>query len=188
MIESLPQLDRREAEQLAAELLARRYADALALLDASGEPALGELQFRWVPVELFRGDILTASGDRGGAEAAYRAAASVLEAKRDSFPSDERFAGALGLAYAGLGMREEALREVRRGVQLMPVEKEFWRGIHRREELARVYARIGDDESALAELEYLLSRPGEVSAAFLRLDPEWDDLRAEPRFRALVGE
>jgi hypothetical protein len=37
-------------------------------------------------------------------------------------------------------------------------------------------------------LETLLSQPGELSAALLRIDPEWDSLRGDPRFLALVEE
>ena len=84
--------------------------------------------------------------------------------------------------------RDEALAEARRAVDLMPLEREFWRGTHRQEELARVYARLGETEDAIDMLETLLSQPGELSAALLRLDPEWDSLRDDPRFQALVEE
>ena len=170
------------------EILGREYDRALALIDESREPALGELQFFYYPPDLLRGRVLAFVGDDDGSRAAYESAARVLESERQALPDDERIAGALGLAYAGLGLRDEALAEARRAVDLMPLEREFWRGTHRQEELARVYARLGETEDAIDMLETLLSQPGELSAALLRLDPEWDSLRDDPRFQALVEE
>jgi serine/threonine-protein kinase len=170
------------------EILGREYDRALALIDDSREPALGELQFFYYPPDLLRGRVLAFVGDDDGSRAAYESAARVLESERQALPDDERIAGALGLAYAGLGLRDEALAEARRAVDLMPLEREFWRGTHRQEELARVYARLGETEDAIDMLETLLSQPGELSAALLRLDPEWDSLRDDPRFQALVEE
>ena len=52
--------------------------------------------------------------------------------------------------------------------------------------LARIYAKVGDEEPAIERLEYLLSIPSQVSAPLLRVDPTWDGLRANQRFQRLV--
>jgi serine/threonine-protein kinase len=175
-------------EAVLAEVFDRRYEAALARLDAVGGEAIGELQFRWYPTDLMRGRILAFQGDTAGSREAYEAAIEVLEAERERLPDDERIAGALGLAYAGLGLEEKALAEVDRGVGLMPVEREYWRGIHRLEERARVLVRAGRTDEAIDEIETLLAQPGELSPAVLNLDPEWDTLREHPRFQALVAD
>jgi Flp pilus assembly protein TadD len=103
-------------------------------------------------------------------------------------PDDARLYGALGIAYAGLGRREEAIRAGRKGVELLPIEREAWRGATRVEELARIYALVGEHEAAIELLELLLSRPSQMSVALLRLDPVWDPIRDHPRFQALLKE
>ncbi len=116
----------------------------------------------------------------------YDEARSVLESKIQERPEDERFHSSLGIAYAGLGHKEEAIREGRLGVKLLPVTKEAWRGLNRVEDLARIYVMVGEFDAAIDQLDFLLSVPGEMSIPLLRLDPAWDLLRDHPRFKRLL--
>jgi serine/threonine-protein kinase len=168
------------------EMFGRSFQAVIDRLQTASVQALGEFQFMYYPVDLLRGFAYEAAGDAAAATDAFEAAAALLEAARDSVPDDERFHGSLGLAYAGLGRKDDAIREGLLGVELMPMEKEHWRGSHRVEELAHVYAMVGEPDLAIDRLEFLLSVPGELSVAQLRLDPAWDNLRGDPRFEALI--
>jgi serine/threonine-protein kinase len=99
-----------------------------------------------------------------------------------------RFHTTLGEAYAGLGRKEEAIREAKKGVELVPVSKNAIFGPRFIEDLARVNLMVGDYDAAIAQLEYLLSIPGELSVPLLRLDPTWAPLRSHPRFKKLINE
>ncbi len=101
-------------------------------------------------------------------------------------PEDSRLHGALGIAYAGLGRVEDAIREGEKGVDLLPVSKDAWRGLYRVEELALVLTMTGRHDAAIDRIEFLLSTPGDLSVARLRLDPRWDPLRDHPQFQALL--
>ncbi len=79
------------------------------------------------------------------------------------------------------------MRSGERGVQLMPPEREAYRGTSRVLELARTYALVGRQDAAIERLTELLARPGDLTVALLRLDPAWDPLRADPRFQALLS-
>ena len=68
----------------------------------------------------------------------------------------------------------------------MPVEREAWRGVFRLAELAAVHAWVGDLDSALAHLDALLSRPGELTTFILRHEPTWDPLRDDPAFEEML--
>jgi len=116
----------------------------------------------------------------------YDSARSILETKIQQQPEDARFHSSLGIAYAGLGRKEDAIREGKLGVELLPVSKEAWRGLFKVEALAKIYVMVGEFDAAIDQLEFLLSRPGEMSIPLLRLDPAWDPLRDHRRFKKLV--
>jgi tetratricopeptide (TPR) repeat protein len=93
----------------------------------------------------------------------------------------------LGAAYAGLGRKEEAIREGERAVEMLPVEKDAIDGATVKTWLAEIYVRVGEHEAAVDELEILLSTPGPLlTVPLLRLDPLWDPLRGNPRFQRLL--
>lgn len=172
--------------EVLVELFDRDATAASDLLDRA-EAVLGDRQFVYYPKDLVRGWTLDLMADTIAAREAFELAAADLEAARDSLPDDVRFAGALGLAYAGLGRREDAIREGTRATELMSIDMEAWRGATHLEELGKIHAQLGDVDEAIDIIDTLLSRPGELSVNLLRLDPAWDNLRADPRFQALTG-
>jgi len=116
----------------------------------------------------------------------YDSARSFLEAKVQEWPEDARIHSSLGIAYAGLGRKEEAIREGKMAVELLPVTKDAWRGTYFVEDLARIYVMVGEYDTVIGQLELLLSIPGEISIPLLRLDPIWDPLRDNPRFQKML--
>ena len=101
----------------------------------------------------------------------------------DSYTAHEN----LGIAYAGLGRREEAIREGKLAVETMPLSRDALTGTSRIRKLAIIYAMLGEQDSAIDQLEVLLSIPSEISVPLLKLDPQWDPLREHRRFKALVA-
>lgn len=116
----------------------------------------------------------------------YDAARSLLEKKVQDTPDDPRYRSALGMALAGLGRKQEAIEAGQAGVELMPVTREAWRGAYRLEDLARIYAAVGEHDAAIDELEHLMSIPFDLGVAALKLDPAWVPLRSHPRFQELI--
>jgi serine/threonine-protein kinase len=113
-------------------------------------------------------------------------ARSILESKIQEQPEDARLHSSLGIAYAGLGRKEDAIREGKLGVELLPVSKEAMRGLYKVKDLAKIYVMVGEYDEAIDQLEYLLSIPSRLSIPLLRLDPAWDPLRDHPRFKKLI--
>ena len=96
---------------------------------------------------------------------------------------------ALGITLAGLGRKDEAIAAAKKGVEMFPVSKGAKRGPVRVYELAVVYTVVGEHELALDQLEYMLSIPAApTDVGLMKLDPQWDPLRDNPRFKKLVGE
>jgi tetratricopeptide (TPR) repeat protein len=116
----------------------------------------------------------------------YDEGRNILEAKIQQQPDDARFHSTLGIAYAGLDRREDAIREGNIGVKLLPITKDAIRGYYRLGDLARIYVMVGEFDLAMDQIEFLLSRPGLLSIPLLRLDPDWAPLREHPRFKKLL--
>jgi serine/threonine-protein kinase len=120
------------------------------------------------------------------AHASFDLARATLEEELEAHPDDHRFHSALGYAYAGLGRKDDAIREGRRGVDLFPVSKDALVGARRVQDLAVIYTWVGEYDAALDEIEYLLSIPAWFSVHALRLDPDFDPLRDHPRYQELL--
>jgi serine/threonine protein kinase/tetratricopeptide (TPR) repeat protein len=143
-------------------------------------------QFVFCPSILLLAQIEELKGAHTKAEAHFDSARVMLERRVRATPDDERIHSALGIAYAGLGRASEAVKEGERGVALLPVEKDTWRGSFRLGDLAHIYAMVGDKDKAIDVLQRLISIPSEFSATYIRLDPKWKSLRGNKRFEALV--
>jgi serine/threonine-protein kinase len=88
------------------------------------------------------------------------------------------------LAYAG--HKAAAIHEGQLAVQLTPVGRDAYRAPYIQHQLARIYLLGGEPERALDAIEPLLRMPYILSPGWLRVDPTFDPLRANPRFRKLV--
>jgi serine/threonine protein kinase/tetratricopeptide (TPR) repeat protein len=143
-------------------------------------------QYRFVPKAMQHAEIYGYMNENELAKKYYDEARSLLDAKIQDHHEDARFHSALGIAYAGIGRKEDAIREGKLAVELLPVAKEAWRGLFKVEALAKIYVMVGESDAAIDQLEFLLSVPGELSIPLLRLDPAWDPLRNHPRFKKLI--
>jgi hypothetical protein len=92
----------------------------------------------------------------------------------------------LALIDAGLGRKEEALREARRSVELVPVEKDSITGAFMIQYSAIAAAWVGEKDLALQNLATAARLPGFVNYGRLKLLPWWDPLRGDPRFDQIV--
>jgi tetratricopeptide (TPR) repeat protein len=114
-------------------------------------------------------------------------ARAVLERQIREQPDESSFRAQVGLVYAQLGRKADAIREGETAVRLLPVSKEAYRGASLAIALASIYATVGERAAAVNRLEYLLSIPSLISKPGLRIDPRWAPLHGDPRFERLVA-
>jgi serine/threonine protein kinase len=93
----------------------------------------------------------------------------------------------LALIDAGLGRKEEALREGRHAIELMPAEKEQVNGAHIIELFAVIAAWVGEKDLACEQLALALQYPIALGYGQLKLLPFWDPLRGDPCFEKIVA-
>jgi eukaryotic-like serine/threonine-protein kinase len=101
-------------------------------------------------------------------------------------PDDPQRHAFLGLAYAYLGRKADAIREGERAVALAPAERDGYIGPYLQHILVRTYLLVGEPDKALDRLEPLLRMPYFLSPGWLRVDPSFDPIRSNPRFRKLA--
>jgi non-specific serine/threonine protein kinase len=126
--------------------------------------------------------------DEDKARSAFTAAHAEQEKTVQAQPNYAPALCVLGLIDAGLGRKEEALREGRRAVELLPVDKDAINGLAMIKYLAVIAAWVGDKDLACEQLAMTIHRPGPLSYGQLKLMPFWDPLRGEPRFEKIVEE
>ena len=134
----------------------------------------------------FRGDLLRLGGDPAAAHLLYDSARVVLEGRLSAQPDDYGFHASLGRIDALLGRGDAAVREGQRAVALLPPERDSYFGVDNVMMLARTYALLGQAAPAVAQLRIVLSLPTAISAAYVRVDPDFDPIRHDPAFQQLL--
>ena len=177
-------------------ILERRPAPVIASLKeilAKPDPGSGyfngELRF-------FLGWAQEVAGDHVGARESWRQARSEMEPFLKEQPENYSLIGDLALIDMCLGDKASAFALSERAIAANPIEKDAVTGPVPIEILARVAARMGEPDRAIAALQKLLSIPYSGAFAFgvpltpalLRLDPMFDPLRKDPRFQKLVAQ
>jgi TolB-like protein/class 3 adenylate cyclase/Tfp pilus assembly protein PilF len=128
-----------------------------------------------------------ARGDNAAARSAFATARVEVEKIVHDQPNYGGALCVLGLIDAGLGHKEEAIREGQRAVELLPVTKDAINGGLLIEYLAVIYAWTGEKDRALEQLGIVTRIPSDVNYGQLKLHPYWDPLRGDPRFEKIVA-
>ena len=187
ILEEMPY--RTDAERLVwawftQETLERNFDAALSRLKFTPLASF-ESQLSFYPKALLSALTLRELDRSEEARAAFEDALVFLEPRVQQSPEDHRLHSALGITYAGLGRKEEAVAAGKRGVELMPVSKDAMVGPWRIDDLAHIYTMVGEPDAALEQLDRLLSIPALFSVPLMELEPEWESLRDHPRYQEL---
>ena len=171
---------------LSCALAERDLAAATDALNAFGEIPLTDYAVH-VNRPLMEGILARMEKNESKARAAFTTARALQEKTVQDQPNYGPPLCVLGLIDAALGRKEEALREGRRAVKLLPVEKDAINGPLMIEYLAMIAAWADDKNLACEQLAIAVRPPSTVSYGQLKLLPFWDPLRGDPRFEKIVA-
>jgi tetratricopeptide (TPR) repeat protein len=168
--------------------LRRKPATALKLFEplARRTDSLRE----WVRDAQILGELQELSGDKAAARATFSTVRDATEAILREQPDSVRSLSLLSSALAGLREHDAALQAIDKAIALQTNDARVQP--YYQETKARILAHLGDKDGALVILSHLLEIPYEgglfgppLTPTLLRLDPDWDNLRGDPRFEKL---
>ena len=179
------------------KIVDRWFPIALCARDASdAKRALGSMLqegITWganvrTPRSFCEGLVARMAGDNEAATSAFAEARDEMETVLKKQPDYAEAISVIGMIDAALGRKEDALREGRRAVELLPATKDVMTGPELMRNLAVIYTWTGEKELALDQIAAVLQGPGPITYGQLRLHPWWDAIRDDPRFDKLVEE
>jgi TolB-like protein/predicted Ser/Thr protein kinase/Tfp pilus assembly protein PilF len=161
-------------------------AAAASALTALGENRFGYATVRFGP-RFVEGLIARMTKDDAKAQSAFAAARAEQEKIVEAQPNYAPVLCVLGLIDAALGAKDEALREGRRAVELLSVEKDEINGPRMITYFAIIAAWVGDKDLACEQLAIATRFPSSPSYGELKLLPFWDPLRGDPCFEKIIA-
>ena len=169
----------------------RDYPAAIKTAETDTAPNWTGQSNETLPRHLYLAWAYQAAGDNTKAQPLYAGVRTQMQAALQQRPDDPDLHLALGFAAAGLGHKDEAIREGRKATTLMPVSRDAYSGPGYLGYVAQLFVRLGENDQALDTLRQLLAVPSSgvaISPALLKLDPVWDPLRNDPRFQKLIAD
>src|SRR5262245_42383225 len=139
------------------------------------------------PRAYWDGVIAQCQGDSAKAQTAFTAARREVEKAVAKQPDFAAAFTLLGMIDAGLGRKEEAIREGLHGCELLPISKDAIDGVDLAINLAQIYAWTGEKDRAIEQIAAVERVPNTLSYGVLKLHPYWDSLRGDPRFEKIVA-
>jgi tetratricopeptide (TPR) repeat protein len=151
-------------------------------------PSEGNVEGRYpVPRASYEGLLAKLRQDAPAAHAAFMRARAEAEKLVAAQPRNEKPLSVLAIIDAELGEKEKAIREGRTACEMLPPPKDAIDGVLLITNLATIYSLTGEKDLALERLAIVSKLPFGPSYGELRLDPEWDALRGDPRFEKIVA-
>jgi tetratricopeptide (TPR) repeat protein len=166
-------------------LFEEKCQDALSLLEQY--PGGITHKMARAPQALFAAFIYSHLGQQGKADSAFRTALEILEEEIQAHKDDHGYQSAVGLAHAGLGNREEAIRAGKKAIEILPLSKDAFYGVPPQLDMALIYDMLGETDLAMDHLETVLSIPNYFNTKWLLQDIRYKNIRKSRRYENLIA-
>ena len=147
-----------------------------------------------LPKNYLQACVFLVRGDTVKAQTEFEAARPAIEKLVADSPQSGTRRAQLGLLYAFLGRKDDALREGKRAMELVPITHDIIEGAVVEDFYVLICARLGMTDEAISRIERLLTTPfavdyddASITLADLRQRWELDPLRKDPRFQKIIA-
>jgi TolB-like protein/Tfp pilus assembly protein PilF len=175
-------------EQANLLLFERKYQQILQLAASSPDDSFaavpGSLAEKYFAIGIAQKGL----GDIAASRTAFVKTKDLFEEQLKQKPEDPYLHVQLAKVLAWLGEKDAAIAEAQKATDLRPESKDAFDGPRITEDVAQVYAILGDNTRAIELLDGLLSRPTGVTLQSLKINPAWDPIRNDPGFQALFAK
>ena len=171
-----------------ALILSRDWKAARELVRSSSNEELPYVFGAMVPRAFLEIRIAKFQGEHPEMNLEYGSARNWFLHKVNQHPEDPKLLSALGLIDAYLGRKQDAIQEAKRAEEMLPTSKDALDGPDLLDNLATVYAWTNEPDLAFQTLNVSIKTPGGVSYGNLKLEPDWDPIRIDPRFDKLLAQ
>lgn len=121
------------------------------------------------------------------ARSAFEQARIIVEKMVKDEPSHALAWSLLGRINSALGQKEDAIKGGRHACEILPLSREATSGLRPFKDLAKIYAWVGEKDLALEQLSKILEQSFAITYGDLKLNPDWDPLRDDPRFDKMIA-
>ena len=142
----------------------------------------------YFPRSYFQGILNKGLGNNADAIKYFNRTIKHLKNKINEYPNDPRFYSTLGLTYARIGKNKEAVDAGLKAIDILPISKDAMFGPNYEKSLCYIYSIIGEKNKALEKIEYLSVTPNGFHYGELKMDPDFDSIRNEPRFQTVLNK
>jgi tetratricopeptide (TPR) repeat protein len=101
--------------------------------------------------------------------------------------NDDRLYRSIGIAYAGLGMKEQALEAGKKALKILDTSKDAYAGYFGEMDRVRIFIMVKEYDDALIKLDQIIKHHGHWSVELLKLDPFWDPVRNSKKFQEIIS-
>jgi TolB-like protein/Tfp pilus assembly protein PilF len=169
-------------------LFQRKYQQVLQLAESVPDDSLAAIPASLAGKYFAIGIAQKGLRDDAAARTAFLKAKGILEQQVKQKSDDSDLHVQLAKLLAWLGEKDAAIAETQRATDLRPESKDAFEGPRITEDVAQVYAILGDNARAIELLDGLLSRATGVTLQSIKVNPAWDPIRSDPAFQALFAK
>jgi len=168
------------------EVLDNNFQEAIQIIGSISEPVINEQRY-YHTKHLQLGLIYYLISNKKLASEHFEMERKFLLSKINKLKNDSRLYRSLGIAYAGLGMKEEAIKTGQRALELLSFSNDAHGGYWGEMEMVRILVMIGEYDDALTRLDQIISQNGNISVELLKLDPFWNPVRDMDKFKEIIS-
>src|SRR3989440_1447215 len=177
-----------QAARLGVLMLQRKFQEAIAIAQKIDENIAARKPELICQKYGFVGLAHRYLGDEAGARRELLKAKEVAQKMLAQAPDNAARHMQLAQIMAFLGEKDGAVAEALLAQQLLPENIDAFEGPQVTQQLAEVYAINGDATRAIEILDGLFQRPSPITTHLLKLQLQWDPIRKDPRFQALIDK